>query len=699
MNASEVLARRRAFWKHGYRPLAVWNPDQRVNDEGEPLKNPGKQPRGTWRIDAGRDPPVAVRIEPDTRALNTGILCQEVVGFDIDVVDCDLVEQLVALIERALGASPLVRIGRAPKTLLVYRPDQPFRKLQTPELFFADGAKAKVELLADGQQFVADGIHPDTGKPYRWTDRTPADVPLEELPFVTEEQARAVIAEAEQILRAAGAREKEKPQPKPRKPNGHAGDFFHQVNTAALADIAAWARSLFLRARFEPGTGAWRISSKDLGRDLEEDISIHPDGIRDFGEEVRRSPIDVVIRYGAGIGTTVEAALWLCERLAIDPASLGFHRKQQQANGGDADPPLEFDKRAGPQPSSDDDQTTGNPWAEPPPAEPEWPEIDPEAFHGLAGEIVEAIAPLTEADPVALLAQQLATFGSAFGRHAFYRVGNTKQYPNLYEIIVGQTAKGRKGTSYDSVEDVLQLADQTWVDNCVKSGLSSGEGIIHSVHDGIWVREKVTHGRGAKPTYERVLKEEPVADKRLFIIEPEFASALTVMKRQGNTLGAVLRLAWDGKRLQTIVKHNAEKATGVHVTVIGHITIEELRVLLDRVAIASGLANRFLLILAKRANVLPFPGWLDRQVAQRLADRLHDIFTTMEWRRAEVIFSPEARDLWIAEYPTLSAAQPGLFGFAIGRAEAQTLRLAMIYALLDKSFLIEPAHLRAALAF
>jgi hypothetical protein len=329
MNAAEVLARRRAFWKHGYRPIAVWNPDQRVNDKGEALKNPGKQPRGTWRIDAGRDPPDAVRMAPDPRALNTGILCDGVAGFDIDVLDGDLVEQLVAMIERTLGATPLVRIGRAPKTLLVYRPNQPFRKVQTPELFFPDGTKAKVELLADGQQFVADGVHPDTGEPYRWTEGTPADVPVQELPVITEEQARSIIAEAELMLRMAGATEKEKPQPDRPKANGHAGDFFTQINTAALNDIAAWARSIFPRARFEPGTGAWRVSSADLGRNLEEDISIHPDGVRDFGEEQPASPINLVMQYGSA-STVVDAALWLCERLSIEPASIGYQAQSHK---------------------------------------------------------------------------------------------------------------------------------------------------------------------------------------------------------------------------------------------------------------------------------------------------------------------------------------------------------------------------------
>ena len=669
---AEVADLRQRFWAHGYRPLAVWGPDQRVDDQGVSLKNPGKQPRGRWRKNAGRDPPDAVTAEPDPRALNTGLACGDILGFDVDVLDQGLVDQIVSLIERRAGPTPLSRIGQPPKILLVYRPDHPFTKIQTPELFFPDGSKAKVELLANGQQFVADGIHPDTGQPFRWMNGSPADVPIEELPTVTENEARAIVELAEQILRAAGAKEKEKPEREPPKPNGGNGNFFAQVNAAALADIVAWVRLLFPSARFEPGTGAWRVSSKDLGRNLQEDLSIHPEGVQDFGEEVTLSAIDVVMRYGAGTATAVEAALWLCERLALDPASLGFH------------------KPAGPQ--------RVNPWIEPPPSDPEWPEIEVEAFHGLAGEIVDAIAPLTEADPVAILAQHLIAFGNAFGRNAYIWIQDTQHYPNIFGVVCGTSSKSRKGTSYDPVERLFRLAHQSWVENCIGNGLSSGEGLIHRLHDGLYERVKVSH-RGALPTFDRVLKEPAVSDKRLIVIEQEFASVLAAIKRQGNTLSPVLRLAWDGKRLQTITKHSPETATGAHVSVVGHITVEEFRRLVDQVHIANGFANRFLLVLVRRSKLLPFPERLDEARAKYFAGKLHHLLTNMDWRRNAVEFTPEAREMYAAEYPTLPAEQPGLFGQLTAQAEAQVKRLAMIYALLDQTYAIAPAHLRAGLAF
>jgi putative DNA primase/helicase len=116
-----VFARRRRYWTNGYRPVALWNLDQLVNDKGEPLKSPGKQPRGRWRAHAAEDPPAAARMRPDSRALTTGLACGEILGLDVDILHQELADQTVHLIERIAGPTPLVRVGHAPKILLVYR--------------------------------------------------------------------------------------------------------------------------------------------------------------------------------------------------------------------------------------------------------------------------------------------------------------------------------------------------------------------------------------------------------------------------------------------------------------------------------------------------------------------------------------------------------------------------------------------------
>jgi hypothetical protein len=329
---AEVQARRSAYWQHGYRPIEIWGPDQKTADDGKPLKNPGKQPRGRWREAAAQNPPRAVTSRPDKRALSTGLTCGELVGLDVDILDHGLADQVVALAEAALGITPLIRVGLPPKTLLAYRVEKTFAKIQTPEMVFPDGSKCKVELLAEGQQFVVDGIHPDTREPYHWMgEGTPETIALLELPVLAEETARRFIEEVEVILRAAGAVPKKRPgrecepvtnNPHPRGPSGGDG-FFRAVNVAALANIAAWAPILLPAGHWETGTGAWRVSSKALYRDLEEDLSIHPSGIQDWGREEPYTPIDTVMSYTAEFTRPLQAALWLCERLHIDPASIG----------------------------------------------------------------------------------------------------------------------------------------------------------------------------------------------------------------------------------------------------------------------------------------------------------------------------------------------------------------------------------------
>ena len=120
---------------------------------------------------------------------------------------------------------------------------------------------------------------------------------------------------------------------------GGAASFFRAVNDAALSNLAAWVPELLPAAR--PYHAGYRISSRDLGRDLEEDLSILPAGIRDFGEEITKTAIDLTLEHGPAT-TATEAALWLCASLAIDPAALGWRPSPYDdvPPPGDEDAPL-----------------------------------------------------------------------------------------------------------------------------------------------------------------------------------------------------------------------------------------------------------------------------------------------------------------------------------------------------------------------
>ena len=105
------------------------------------------------------------------------------------------------------------------------------------------------------------------------------------------------------------------------------------------------------------------------------------------------------------------------------------------------------------------------------------------AFTGLAGEIMPTIEPHRESDPLAILAQLLVSFGSAIGRGAHYAVEATKHHGNEFVLLVGPSAKARKGSSWDHVQRIFGEVDPGWESERIVSGLTSGEGFIWSVRD------------------------------------------------------------------------------------------------------------------------------------------------------------------------------------------------------------------------
>ena len=322
-----------------------------------------------------------------------------------------------------------------------------------------------------------------------------------------------------------------------------------------------------------------------------------------------------------------------------------------------------------------------------------WPEAAPEMFHGLAGDIVRLIEPHTEADPVALLVQFLTAFGSAIGRNAHFTAEADQHFGNLFVVLVGISSKGRKGTSWGHIKKLFAQADPHWETFCLQSGLSSGEGLIWHIRDA--VEKPVKNKTTGEVELETI--DPGIEDKRLLIMESEYAGVLRVAGRDGNTLSAILRDAWDRGRLQTMTKTNAAKATGAHVSVIGHVTDAELRRELSSTEAANGFANRFLWVCARRSKLLPEGGCLSEDALLPFALRLSDAIAAGR-QTGHLARDEAARALWHAVYPALSAGGPGLSGAVTSRAEAQTMRLALLYALLDGADCIRREHLTAALA-
>ena len=302
-----------------------------------------------------------------------------------------------------------------------------------------------------------------------------------------------------------------------------------------------------------------------------------------------------------------------------------------------------------------------------------------EGFYGLAGDLVRAIEPQTEADPVAILAQFLSGLGNLLGNKLHYLVGCTKHALKVNVVLVGETSRARKGLSLGIVLDILSRVDTDWTKNHVMSGLASGEGLIAIVAD------------------NPPLNIKPLTDKRLLITEEEFAAALKVMARDGSILSPIIRKAWDSAELCNLTKNNPLIASNTHISIIGHITQEELVKQLTETEMANGFGNRFLWFLVRRSKLMPNGGNINGIGLEDIIERVKQAVNFGKTKDI-IIMSKKAGELWDEIYKKLDEPKPGMVGAMTARGEAYIIRIACIYAILDLSAEIRPEHLEAALA-
>jgi hypothetical protein len=320
-------------------------------------------------------------------------------------------------------------------------------------------------------------------------------------------------------------------------------------------------------------------------------------------------------------------------------------------------------------------------------------ELPPEAFHGIAGEVVRAFMPHTESSSAALLISFLVQMGTVIGRNPHLIIEGARHGTNLFAVLVGVTSSGRKGTAVKRISSLLSLLGGERESNDSDSnigvargraheslrvvrGIGSGEGLVHAVRD----------PRG---------KDEGILDKRALVLAEEFSALLKVASREGNTLSDKVREAWDNVTLETTTKNTSERATDPHIAILGNITDLELRRYLTTTEGGNGFANRFLWICTHRSQLLPRGG--GSPPIAPFVFRLRQLIEIAQTRQ-KVEISEETWEIWDGIYETLSTRGPGLFGAVTSRAEAQVMRLALTYAVLDGFAVILPDHLLAALA-
>jgi hypothetical protein len=298
------------------------------------------------------------------------------------------------------------------------------------------------------------------------------------------------------------------------------------------------------------------------------------------------------------------------------------------------------------------------------------------ALYGVAGLAVCGLAPHSEAHPAAILLQLLAAFGNAVGPAPHCMVDATRHGLNLFVVLVGDSSKARKGTSWNQIRRLFAEIDRPWVTERVTTARLTPAALIYALRD-----------------------QQPATDRRLLALAEEFAPFLHSLRRAKGHLSPLLRCAWDSGDLRSLDGRLPIQATGAHISLIAHITQRELAQHLHPTEAHNGFANRCLWTAVQRTQCLPDGGNLGAHDLSAVAAELR---RALDWvgnaGTLRLVRDHQARALWHECYPAVSQVRPGLYGAATSRAEAQVLRLSAIYAVLDCSPTIRLPHLQAALA-
>jgi hypothetical protein len=233
--------------------------------------------------------------------------------------------------------------------------------------------------------------------------------------------------------------------------------------------------------------------------------------------------------------------------------------------------------------------------------------FDQYALYGLAGHAVRTFAPHTEAQPEAILLQPLAAFGNVVGAGPHCMVGATRHTLNLFVVLVGESSKARKGTSWNQIAHLFAEVDRTWAENRITSARLTARGLIG-------------------------ILGQQAGDRRLLVLAEELASVLHTMGRSRSQLSPLLRCAWDSGTLRMLDGDRLLQASGGHLSLIGHITQRELAESLHRTEAHNGFANRCLWACVQRIRCLPDGGSV---AANELSAIACDLRRAVEWAQGQ----------------------------------------------------------------
>lgn len=316
-------------------------------------------------------------------------------------------------------------------------------------------------------------------------------------------------------------------------------------------------------------------------------------------------------------------------------------------------------------------------------------------LYGLIGDIARAGSENSEANPFAIGLHALIFIGCVLGRCLHLKIGDTQHYPVLFGLHVGRSGRGRKGDALSLVrklhKEILVKASSA-APGIHSGGLSTREGLIFLIHDGY---------------FEGKTEVSPILDKRLWIIEPEFANILQQTRREGNTLSPALRELFDSNGLKPATKGNRLGVDAPHCALSAGITPSELTAGIPLRELLNGFANRIVMIHAERIQVIPFPQAVQQDVVEYLAERIIEVIDFAHNKMGgdgcsvQMSISSTAVDVYRSLY--LGELSPQFEDDKVmtllERRAPVLLRMAMIFASTDMTTEIQERHIHAATAW
>ena len=323
------------------------------------------------------------------------------------------------------------------------------------------------------------------------------------------------------------------------------------------------------------------------------------------------------------------------------------------------------------------------------------PQPDPACLYGLVGDVARAGSEGTEANPYAIAANFMAYLSCAIGRGPYLPIGNTWHHARLFVLHIGRSGRGRKGDAVSLInrlDTALRQLREPAAPPIHRGGLSSREGLVSLFHDGYKI------GKVEIP---------PIEDKRLWVVESEFANVLHQGRREGNTLSAALRDCWDGVCLKPATKSNRLYASHPHLCMSGAISPSELLALMRARELTNGFANRFLMIWAEREKIVPFPQATPQGSVDALAAKILSVLDFVQAERVserdhmQVGLTAQAQDVYAQLYRGELIDDSGgeRVTALLERRAPMLLRLAMLFALCDLQTQVDVQHIQAAMCW